>query len=197
MDKAFAAARVRAAFGDAAGTADPLQRPRASSHGFAGAVFSAARLATRSKRRCRHFSGYEAGFGLTELLVSALLLGVFGSLGLRVQVSIAQAARQQHLQAEQQRWLAAQLQRDAGLLARQGALLAVDCLEPQHHRQGLQQLQQTLQGFGQLALPETFQAERQLDIVDDLLQVTVAAGCWQRQQHYSLQGLGACINEPD
>ena len=197
MDKAIAEERVRAAFSDAAGPADSLQWLGASSHGLAGTVFSAAPLETRPKRRCSHFSGYAAGFGLTEVLVSALLLGVFGSLGLRVQVSIAQAARQQHLQAQQQRWLAAQLQRDAGLLARQGALLAVDCLEPQHHRQGLQQLQQTLQGFGQLALPETFQAERQLDIVDDLLQVTVAAGPWHRQQHYSLKGLGACINEPD
>ena len=197
MDKAIAAARVRVAFGDAAGTADPLQRLGTSSHGLAGAVISAARLAARPKRRCSHFSGYGAGFGLTELLVSALLLGVFGSLGLRVQVSIAQAARQQHLQAEQQRWLAAQLQRDAGLLARQAALLAVDCLEPQHHHQGLQQLQQTLQGFGQLASPKTFQAERQLEIVDDLLQVSVAAGPWHRQQHFSLKGLGACINEPD
>ena len=98
MDKAIAAVRVCVAFGDAAGTADPLQRPGASSHGLAGTVFSAAPVATRPKRRCRHFSGYAAGFGLTEVLVSALLLGVFGSLGLRVQVSIAQAARQQHLQ---------------------------------------------------------------------------------------------------
>ena len=195
MDKAIAAARVRAAFGDAAGTANPLQWLGASSHGLAGTVFSAARLATRSKRRCRHFSGYAAGFGLTEVLVSAVLLGIFSSVGLQLSGSIGQAAKQQHQSAVQQDWLALQLQRDTGLLIRQGALLAVDCSNQQQRQRGLAELQKSWQQADSITSAETFPTERQLEIVDGLLELRVSAGELQRQRAFSLQGLGACINE--
>ena len=58
--------------------------------------------------------------------MSAVLLGIVSSLGLQLSGSIARTARQQKTAATQQRWLALQLQRDAGLLIRQGALLAID-----------------------------------------------------------------------
>ena len=195
MDKASAAARVRVAFGDAARTADPLQWLGASSHGLAGTLFSAARLATRSKRRCRYFSGYAAGFGLTEVLVSAVLLGIFSSLGLQLSGSISRAAQQQQHSAAQQDWLALQLQRDSGLLIRQGALLAVDCGNQEQRHRGMLELQALWQQAGAIESAETFPTERQLEIADGLLQLRVRADELQRQRDFSLQGLGACINE--
>ena len=195
MDKAIAVSRFRVAFGDAAGTADPLQWLGASSHGLARTLFSAARLATRSKRRCRHFSGYAAGFGLTEVLVSAVLLGIFSSVGLQLSGSIGQAAKQQHQSAVQQDWLALQLQRDTGLLIRQGALLAVDCSNEEQRHQGLAELQALWQQAGSIEPAEAFPTERQLQIADGLLELRVSAGELQRKREFSLQGLGACIHE--
>ena len=195
MDKAIAATRVRAAFGDAAGTANPLQWLGASSHGLAGTVFSAARLATRSKRRCSHFSGYAAGFGLTEVLVSAVLLGIFSSAGLQLSGSIGRVAKQQHQSAVQQDWLALQLQRDTGLLIRQGALLAVDCSNEEQRHQGMLELQAFWQRAGSIESAGSFPTERQLEIADGLLELRVRADELQRQRDFSLQGLGACINE--
>ena len=195
MDKAIAAARVRVAFGDAAGTADSVQWLGASSHGLAGTVFSAARLATRSKRRCSHFGGDAAGFGLTEVLVSAVLLGIFSSVGLQLSGSISRAAQQQQHSAVQQDWLALHLQRDTGLLIRQGALLAVDCSNEEQRHQGMLELQTLLQLAGSIESGEPFSTERQLEIADGLLELRVRAAELQRQRDFSLQGLGACINE--
>ena len=72
--------------------------------------------------------------------MSAVLLGVVSSLGLQLSGSITRTAQQQKKAASQQRWLALQLQRDAGLLIRQGALLAIDCSDSEQRRQGLEQL---------------------------------------------------------
>ena len=127
--------------------------------------------------------------------MSAVLLGIFSSAGLQLSGSIGRAAQQQQQAAAQQHWLALQLQRDAGLLIRQGALMAVDCSNKEQHRQGLAELQAIWQQAGSIESGEPFPTERQLQIADGLLQLHVSAGELQRQRQFSLQGLGACIDE--
>ena len=129
------------------------------------------------------------------MLVSAVLLGIFSSLGLQLSGSIGRAAQQQQQSAAQQHWLALQLQRDAGLLIRQGALLAVDCSDQKQRQRGLAELQKSWQQAGSIESAEPFSTERQLQIVDEVLELRVSAGELQRQRDFSLQGLGACINE--
>ena len=127
--------------------------------------------------------------------MSAVLLGIFSSLGLQLSGSIGRAAQQQQQSAVQQHWLALQLQRDAGLLIRQGALLAIDCSNQEQRQQGLLQLQALWQQAGLIEPAETFPIERQLQLTGELLELRVSAGELQRQREFSLQGLGACINE--
>ena len=67
--------------------------------------------------------------------MSAVMLGIFSSQGLQLSGSIGRAAQQQQQSAAQQHWLALQLQRDAGLLIRQGALLALDCSKSEQREQ--------------------------------------------------------------
>ena len=127
--------------------------------------------------------------------MSAVLLGIFSSLGLQLSGSIGRAAQHQQQSAAQQYWLALQLQRDAGLLLRQGALLAVDCSIKEQREQGLMQLQALWQQAGLIEPAETFPIERQLQIADRLLELRVSAAELQRQRDFILQGLGACIHE--
>ena len=127
--------------------------------------------------------------------MSAVLLGIFSSVGLPLSGSIGRAVQQQQQSAAQQHWLALQLQRDAGLLIRQGALLAVDCSESEQREQGLQDLQAIWQQAGSIESAETFPIERQLQIADGLLELRASAGELQRQRDFSLEGLGACIDE--
>ena len=127
--------------------------------------------------------------------MSAVLLGIFSSLGLQLSGSIGRAAQQQQQSAAQQHWLALQLQRDAGLLIRQGAQLAVDCSNEEQRQQGFAELQKLWQDAGSIQAAETFSTERQLEITDGLLELRVGAGELQRQRDFSLQGLGACIDE--
>ena len=127
--------------------------------------------------------------------MSAVLLGIFSSLGLQLSGSIGRAAQQQQQSADQQHWLALQLQRDAGLLIRQGALLAVDCSDAEQRHQGLAELQGIWQQAGIIESGEPLPTERQLEIADGLRQLHVSAGELQRQRQFSLQGLGACIDE--
>ena len=127
--------------------------------------------------------------------MSAVLLGIFCSTGLQLSSSIGRAARQQQQSAAQQHWLALQLQRDAGLLIRQGALLAVDCNNQEQRHRGMLELQALWQQAGSIEPVETFPIERQLQIADGLLELRVSAGELQRQRDFSLQGLGACIDE--
>ena len=127
--------------------------------------------------------------------MSAVLLGIFGSLGLQLSGSIGRAAQQQQQFAAQQHWLALQLQRDAGLLIRQGALLAVDCSNEEQLEQGLLQLQALWQEAGSVEPAEALPTQRQLQIANGLLELRVSAGELQRQRDFSLQGLGACIDE--
>ena len=127
--------------------------------------------------------------------MSAVLLGIFSSLGLQLSGSIGRAAQQQTTAAAQQHWLALQLQRDAGLLIRQGALMAVDCSDAEQRHQGMLELQSLWQQAGSIEAAEPFPTERQLQIADGLLELRVGAGELQRQREFSLQGLGACIDE--
>ena len=127
--------------------------------------------------------------------MSAVLLGIFSSLGLQLSGSIGRAAQQQQQSAAQQHWLALQLQRDAGLLIRQGALLAVDCSNEEQRHQGLAELQAIWQQAGSIEPDEMFSTERQLQLAGELLELRVSAGELQRQRDFSLQGLGACIDE--
>ena len=127
--------------------------------------------------------------------MSAVLLGIFSSLGLQLSGSIGRAAQQQQQSAAQQDWLALQLQRDAGLLIRQGALLAVDCSKSEQREQGLLQLQALWQKAGLIEPAETFLAQRQLELTGEVLELRVSAGELQRQREFSLPGLGACIDE--
>ena len=127
--------------------------------------------------------------------MSAVLLGIFSSLGLQLSSSIGRAAQQQQQSAAQQDWLALELQRDAGLLIRQGALLAVDCSNEEQREQGLLQLQTLWQQAGSIASAETFPTQRQLQIADGLLELRVRAGELQRHRDFSLEGLGVCIDE--
>ena len=129
------------------------------------------------------------------MLVSAVLLGIFSSVGLQLSGSIGRAAQQQQQSAAQQHWLALQLQRDAGLLIRQGELLAVDCSKSEQREQGLLQLQALWQQAGLIEPAETFPIERQLQMADGLLELRVSAGELMRKRDFSLQGLGACIDE--
>ena len=127
--------------------------------------------------------------------MSAVLLGIFSSAGLQLSGSIGRTAQQQQQSAAQQHWLALQLQRDTGLLIRQGALLAVDCSKNEQREQGLAELQKLWQQAGSIESAERFQTERQLQMADGLLELRVSAGELQRQRDFSLQGLGACIDE--
>ena len=127
--------------------------------------------------------------------MSAVLLGIFSSAGLQLSSSIGRAAQKQQQSAVQQDWLALQLQRDTGLLIRQGALLAVDCSNEEQRRQGLAELQAIWQQAGSIASAEAFPTQRQLQIADALLELRVSAGELQRQRDFSLQGLGACLDE--
>ena len=127
--------------------------------------------------------------------MSAVLLGIFSSVGLQLSGSIGRVAKQQHQSAVQQDWLALQLQRDTGLLIRQGALLAVDCSNEEQRHQGMLELQTLWQRAGSIESAGSFPIERQLEIADGLLELRVRADELQRQRDFSLQGLGACINE--
>ena len=127
--------------------------------------------------------------------MSAVLLGIFSSAGLQLSGSIGRAAQQQQQSEAQQHWLALQLQRDAGLLIRQGGLLAVDCSDAEQRRQGLLELKALLEQAGSIEPAETFSTKRQLQLADGLLQLQVSVGELQRQREFSLQGLGACIDE--
>ena len=127
--------------------------------------------------------------------MSAVLLGIFSSLGLQLSGPIGRAAQQQQQSAAQQHWLASQLQRDAGLLIRQGALMAVDCSNKEQRHQGLLRLQALWGQAGSIEPAETFSTQRQLQLSDGLLQLQVSVGELQRQRDFSLQGLGACIDE--
>ena len=127
--------------------------------------------------------------------MSAVLLGIFSSAGLQLSGSIGRAAQQQQQSAAQQDWLALQLQRDAGLLIRQGALLAVDCNNQEQRHRGMLELQALWQQAGSIKPAGTFPIERQLQIADGLLELRVSAGELQRQRDFSLEGLGACIDE--
>ena len=127
--------------------------------------------------------------------MSAVLLGIFSSAGLQLSGSIGRAAQQQQQAAAQQHWLALQLQRDAGLLIRQGALLAVDCSNKEQRHQGMLELHSLWQQADSIEAAEPLPTERQLQIADGLLQLQVSVGELQRQREFSLQGLGACIDE--
>ena len=127
--------------------------------------------------------------------MNAVLLGIFSSLGLQLSGSISRAANQQHQSAAQQGWLALQLQRDGGLLIRQGALMAVDCSDAEQRHRGLMELQALLEQAGSIDAAETFPTERQLQIADGLLELRVSAAELQRQRDFSLEGLGAYIDE--
>ena len=129
------------------------------------------------------------------MLISAVLLGIFSSVGSQLSGSIGRAAQQQQQSAAQQHWLALQLQRDAGLLIRQGALLAVDCSKKEQRHQSLMELQALWQQAGLIEPAETFPTERQLQIANGLLELRVSAAELQRQRDFSLEGLGACIDE--
>ena len=127
--------------------------------------------------------------------MSAVLLGIFSSLGLQLSGSIGRSAQQQQQSAAQQHWLALQLQRDTGLLIRQGALLAVDCSNQEQRQQGLLQLQALWLQAGSIKAAEAFPTQRQLEIADGLLELRASAGELQRQRDFSLEGLGTCIDE--
>ena len=127
--------------------------------------------------------------------MSAVLLGIFCSTGLQLSSSIGRAARQQQQSAAQQHWLALQLQRDVGLLIRKGALLALDCSDSEQRHRGMLELQALWQQAGAIESAETFPTERQLEIADGLLELRVRADQLQRQRDFSLQGLGACLDE--
>ena len=103
--------------------------------------------------------------------MSAVLLGIFSSVGLQLSGSIGRVAKQQHQSAVQQDWLALQLQRDTGLLIRQGALLAVDCSNEEQRHQGLLQLQALWQQAGSIASDEPFFTERQLQLTGEVLEL--------------------------
>ena len=195
MDQAKAAAGFCVARGATARLSDAYQRPGAAGHGLAGVLFSATPVAARSGRRCSHLTGHEAGFGLIELLVSAVILAGFSGAGVQLQASIGRATQQQQRVSEQQRWLATQLQRDAGLLQRAAAGLAIDCQLPEQRQQGLLTLRSMLEAAGSIGAPESLATQRQLALADGLLAIRVQAGELQRQRDYSLQGLGACSDE--
>ena len=127
--------------------------------------------------------------------MSAVLLGIFSSAGLQLSASIGRAAQQQQQSAAQQHWLALQLQRDAGLLIRQGALLAFDCSNEEQRHQGLLALKVLWQQAGTVEPAETFSTQRQLQLAGEVLELRVSAGDLERQRDFSLQGLGACIDE--
>ena len=127
--------------------------------------------------------------------MSAVLLGIFSSVGLQLSGSIGRAAQQHQQFAAQQHWFALQLQRDEGLLIRQGALQAVDCSNEEQRHQGMLELQAFWQRAGSIESAGSFPIERQLEIADGLLELRVRADELQRQRDFSLQGLGACINE--
>ena len=94
------------------------------------------------------------------MLVSAVLLGIFSSVGLQLSGSIGRSAKQQQHSAVQKDWLALQLQLDTGLLIRQGALLAVDCSKSEQRHQGLLQLQALWEQAGSIESAESFPTER-------------------------------------
>ena len=127
--------------------------------------------------------------------MSAVILAVFSGAGVQLQASIGRAAQKQQRASEQQRWLATQLQRDAGLLQRAVAGLEIDCQLPEQRQQGLLTLRSMLEAAGPIGSREALATQRQLALADGLLSIRVQAGELQRQRDYSLQGLGACINE--
>ena len=127
--------------------------------------------------------------------MGAALLAIFNSLALQLSGATTRAARQQKEAAAQQRWLALQLQRDAGLLIRQGALLAVDCSDKRQRLQGFLALQALWKQAGTIEPDESFPLQRQLELADGMLTLRVGVGALQRQREFSLQGLGACIDE--
>ena len=127
--------------------------------------------------------------------MSAVILAVFSGAGVQLQASIGRAAQKQQRVSEQQRWLATQLQRDAGLLQRAVAGLEIDCQLPEQRQQGLLTLRSMLEAAGPIGSREALATQRQLALADGLLSIRVQAGELQRQRDYSLQGLGACRDE--
>ena len=57
------------------------------------------------------------------------------------------------------------------------------------------ELQALWQQAGPIASAETFPTERQLHMAEGLLELGVRADELQRQRDFSLEGLGACIDE--
>ena len=73
--------------------------------------------------------------------------------------------------------------------------MAVDCSNKKQRQQGLLELQALLEQAGSIKAGEPFSPQRQLQLADGLLQLQVSVGELQRQRDFSLQGLGACIDE--
>jgi hypothetical protein len=131
---------------------------------------------------------------MTEVLVSAVLLALWVSLGLQGwQRAMAQASA-----ARSQRWAALLLQRqlgrDEGLLRRQARLVGIACAQPERRAQRLQQLAAAVALQAPLAVAEGGRLDRWMELRADelVLRWRLEPVGIERQRHLRLEGLGAC-----
>ena len=134
---------------------------------------------------------------MSEVLISAVILGLFLAASLRSWSELTAMERHRRHQQQLLAWMELQLQRDQGLLHQQARRLALNCADPEQVQQGLQTLQAAWHKTAPLPSPTGASANASLKPAGDgLLVLQLVSGEHQRMQRYSLQGLGACRHEP-
>lgn len=134
---------------------------------------------------------------MSEVLISAVILAMAVAASLRCWGAVTALEQQRRRQQQLRDWMELQLQRDQGLLHQHASHLALDCADPDQSAQGLQSLQAAWHQSEPLPLPVGAVADSSFELAGDgLLLLQLISGVYQRGRHYSLQGLGACLNEP-
>ena len=191
-----------AAVGDRVGRCGAAQWAQPAGPGVAGVGAAAVAVASGSAARCCHQCRHAArrsttaGFGLTEVLVSAVILAMALMGSLRCWGALTVLEQQRRSQTLLLDWMELQLQRDQGLLHHQARHLDLDCANPDQSQQGLQSLQAAWQQSALLPPPAGASVDASLEPAGAGLLLQLMSGEHQRGRFYSLQGLGACLDEP-
>jgi hypothetical protein len=131
---------------------------------------------------------------LTEVLVSAVLLALWLSLGLQgwqramAQASVARSVRGGALVLQRQ------LGRDEGVVRRHARLVGIPCDQPEQRLLRLQQLAEAVMVQAPLALADGWRLDRWVGVAADelVLRWRLEPAGLERQRHLRLEGLGAC-----
>ena len=158
-----------------------------------GQTYAQQSVSAKQQRRV------EAGFALTELLISSVLLALFCGAGLQVFAAANGLALEGRKQMALLAWMDRQLQRDEGVLRRLAPASSIDCSDSSQLVQLRTELLDQLQRAGTLPLIDSLLStqprQRLVEVQGDRLLVALEAAAPLRQRRerlYSLEGLGVC-----